>query len=132
MGCFYIVLRECYKHNYKSPRLFKVGENDFHESPHSFLNKISISYKCPFWYGRLTRMSSFKYNITVGLMTGGLILYRQYPMVYSPYPYNTNYYSPYYQVYSTYGGDRCFQRCMYQTGGNYQLCDTLCYEEFPV
>lgn len=42
-----------------------------------------------------------------------------------------NFHLPQYQIIS-YNLQQCYQRCMYQTGGNYELCGRLCYEEIPV
>ncbi|KYD06737.1 hypothetical protein B4144_2116 [Bacillus atrophaeus] len=36
------ITKEYYKHKYKSPRLLKVGENDFHESPKCLIIYFSI------------------------------------------------------------------------------------------
>ncbi|WP_430743197.1 hypothetical protein [Bacillus atrophaeus] len=41
-GVLFHMMREFYKHKYKSPRLFKVGENDFHESPKCLIIHFSI------------------------------------------------------------------------------------------
>lgn len=41
-GVLLHMMRECYKHKYKSPRLFKAGENDFHESPKCLIIHFSI------------------------------------------------------------------------------------------
>lgn len=58
-------------------------------------------------------------------------MFRQYPIWYTQTPYYMNFHLPQYQIIS-YNPQQCYQRCMYQTGGKYELCGRLCYEEIPV
>lgn len=69
-----------------------------------------------------------QYSKTRGT-NGGFDVFRQYPVWYTPY--DLNYHVPQHLTIS-YDPQRCYQRCMYQTGGNYELCDRLCYGEIQV
>lgn len=64
-------------------------------------------------------------------MSGGFDVFRQYPVWYTQTPYDLIYHVPQHLTIS-YDPQRCYQRCMYQTGGNYELCDRLCYGEIQV
>ncbi|CAF1849721.1 hypothetical protein NRS6141_03816 [Bacillus subtilis] len=58
-------------------------------------------------------------------------MFRQFPIWYTQTPDYLNFYVPQYQAIS-YNPQQCYQRYMYQTGGNYELCDRLCYGEIQV